>query len=192
VEISVTSLRTVRRRSGSATTAASLGTNHQHAQSRAPLQPNNVTRAVASGTSKRNAQRFAYKAPTKNATIAAILDISRACVPTKLCKTMVLRHAYPPPGRGLNMASLPPIKCYRCGGPNHMARDCLAAPYSVTEDMNGAKEPVETCYKCKAPGHIARDCPEGREPVVEEDNTWGELESDPWSGDGTFVAADGN
>lgn len=28
----------------------------------------------------------------------------------------------PPPGRGLNMASLPPVKCYRCGGPNHMAR----------------------------------------------------------------------
>lgn len=40
---------------------------------------------------------------------------------------------------------------------------------------------------------IARDCPEGREPVEEEDNTWGEVE-DPWSGDGvgTFVAADGN
>lgn len=32
--------------------------------------------------------------------------------------------------------------------------DCLAAPYSVTEDMKGAKEPVETCYKCKAPGHV--------------------------------------
>jgi hypothetical protein len=32
--------------------------------------------------------------------------------------------------------------------------DCLAPPYSVTEDMNGAKEPVETCYKCKAPGHV--------------------------------------
>ena len=28
----------------------------------------------------------------------------------------------PPPGRGLNVASLPPVKCYRCGGPNHMAR----------------------------------------------------------------------
>ena len=28
----------------------------------------------------------------------------------------------PPPGRGLNMAALPPVKCYRCGGPNHMAR----------------------------------------------------------------------
>jgi len=103
----------------------------------------------------------------------------------------------PPPGRGLNTASLPPIKCYRCGGPNHMARDCLAPPYSVNEDMNGAKvpaPPVETCYKCKAPGHIARDCPEGREPVVEEDNTWGELEmnDDPWSGGGTYVAANGN
>jgi cellular nucleic acid-binding protein len=34
----------------------------------------------------------------------------------------------PPPGRGLNVASLPPVKCYRCGGPNHMARYaiCLA------------------------------------------------------------------
>jgi len=77
-----------------------------------------------------------------------------------------------------------------------MARDCLAPPYSVTEDMNGSKgpeEPVETCYKCKAPGHIARHCPEGREPVVEEDNAWGaELESDPWSGGETFAAADGN
>ena len=28
----------------------------------------------------------------------------------------------PPPGRGLNVAALPPVKCYRCGGPNHMAR----------------------------------------------------------------------
>jgi Zinc knuckle len=28
----------------------------------------------------------------------------------------------PPPGRGLNTSTLPPVKCYRCGGPNHMAR----------------------------------------------------------------------
>ena len=29
----------------------------------------------------------------------------------------------PPPGRTLNMSTLPaPVKCYRCGGPNHMAR----------------------------------------------------------------------
>jgi len=99
----------------------------------------------------------------------------------------------PPPGRGLNVASLPPVKCYRCGGPNHMARDCLAPPYSVTEDMNGAKVPitVKTCYKCKTDGHIARDCPEGREPVEEEDNTWGEVQDDPWAGGATFPA-DGN
>ena len=34
--------------------------------------------------------------------------------------------------------------------------DCLAAPYSVTEDTKGAKVPVtvETCYKCKEPGHV--------------------------------------
>ena len=28
----------------------------------------------------------------------------------------------PPPGRSLNTSTLPPVKCYRCGGPNHMAR----------------------------------------------------------------------
>jgi hypothetical protein len=83
-------------------------------------------------------------------------------------------------------------------------RDCLAPPYSVTEDMHGAKAPVKTCYKCKKDGHvrcssplcssflavnagtlqIARDCIEGQE-VVEEDNTWGEITDDnPWGGGG--------
>ncbi|KAH6914941.1 hypothetical protein BKA70DRAFT_1257512 [Coprinopsis sp. MPI-PUGE-AT-0042] len=28
----------------------------------------------------------------------------------------------PAAGRGLNTSTLPPVKCYRCGGPNHMAR----------------------------------------------------------------------
>ena len=28
----------------------------------------------------------------------------------------------PPPGRALNTSTLPPVKCYRCGGPNHLAR----------------------------------------------------------------------
>jgi hypothetical protein len=36
---------------------------------------------------------------------------------------------------------------------------------------------------------IARDCPEGRE-VVEEDNTWGEVQDDPWGG--VTLPADGN
>jgi hypothetical protein len=39
---------------------------------------------------------------------------------------------------------------------------------------------------------IARYCPEGRDPVVEEDNTWGEVQDDPWSGGGAFDAVDGN
>src|SRR5258707_9590987 len=100
--------------------------------------------------------------------------IARVC-PNEAPQDFAFASRAPPPGRGLNMASLPPIKCYRCGGPNHMARyvvpssecipsssfftlvtcsDCLAPPYSTTEDMNGVKEPVETCYKCKEPGHV--------------------------------------
>ncbi|KAJ7047400.1 hypothetical protein C8F04DRAFT_1058707 [Mycena alexandri] len=27
-----------------------------------------------------------------------------------------------PLGRALNTSTLPPVKCYRCGGPNHMAK----------------------------------------------------------------------
>ncbi|KAI9453476.1 hypothetical protein BJY52DRAFT_1123545, partial [Lactarius psammicola] len=76
----------------------------------------------------------------------------------RVCPNDAVEYGYatraPPPGRGLNVASLPPVKCYRCGGPNHMARDCLAPPYAVTEDMNGAKPPVKTCYRCKKDGHV--------------------------------------
>ncbi|KAI9464301.1 hypothetical protein F5148DRAFT_982202, partial [Russula earlei] len=112
----------------------------------------------------------------------------------RVCPNEVPEYGFvsraPPPGRSLNVASLPAVKCYRCGGPNHMARDCLAPPYTVTEDMNGAKVPVKTCYKCKTDGHIARDCPEGREPIVEEDSTWGEIQEDPWGS--TVLPADGN
>ncbi|KAF8494198.1 hypothetical protein F5888DRAFT_678084 [Russula emetica] len=115
----------MRKSSGSVTTAANLGTNHQHAQSRAASQLNNAIRAVASGISKRNAQRFAYKAQTKNATIAVHFGhIARVC-PNEAVQDYGFASRTPPPGRGLNMASLPPIKCYRCGGPNHMARSVL-------------------------------------------------------------------
>ena len=33
-------------------------------------------------------------------------------------------------------------------------RDCLAPPYTVSEDLNGAKPPVKTCYRCKEDGHV--------------------------------------
>ena len=47
--------------------------------------------------------------------------IARVC-PNDAVQDFGFASRAPPPGRGLNMASLPPIKCYRCGGPNHMAR----------------------------------------------------------------------
>ncbi|KAI0797043.1 hypothetical protein C8Q75DRAFT_729847 [Abortiporus biennis] len=74
----------------------------------------------------------------------------------------------PPPGRSLNTSTLPPVKCYRCGGPNHMARDCLAAPGTTVADTTanaggGNPNKNKTCYKCQQEGHIARDCPENAE-----------------------------
>ncbi|TFK28774.1 hypothetical protein FA15DRAFT_583729, partial [Coprinopsis marcescibilis] len=75
----------------------------------------------------------------------------------------------PGAGRSLNTSTLPPVKCYRCGGPNHMARDCLAAPGTTVNDSiptgpsNVNKN--KTCYKCQQEGHIARDCPEVSEYV---------------------------
>ncbi|TFK75947.1 hypothetical protein BDN72DRAFT_756269, partial [Pluteus cervinus] len=77
----------------------------------------------------------------------------------------------PPPGRALNTSTLPPVKCYRCGGPNHMARDCLAAPGTTVND-NIPTGPAaglnknKTCYKCQQEGHIARDCTENTEYVA--------------------------
>jgi len=75
----------------------------------------------------------------------------------------------PPPGRGLNTASLPPVRCFKCGGLNHMSRDCLAPPGTSVADQriisngehNNNKE--KTCYKCSQPGHIARECPQNTE-----------------------------
>ncbi|KIM90756.1 hypothetical protein PILCRDRAFT_58680, partial [Piloderma croceum F 1598] len=73
----------------------------------------------------------------------------------------------PPPGRALNTSTLPPVKCYRCGGPNHMARDCLAAPGTTSDSLPtgpaGNLNKNKTCYKCSMEGHIARDCPENAE-----------------------------
>jgi len=74
---SATSLKTVRRRSGSATTAVDRATSRPHARSSAASRPSNATRAAASATSKRNAPRSASRAPTKNATYAALFFFSR-------------------------------------------------------------------------------------------------------------------
>ncbi|QRW16460.1 Zinc finger, CCHC-type [Rhizoctonia solani] len=59
-------------------------------------------------------------------------------------------------GRGAGVNAT--VKCFRCQGPNHYARDCMAAPGTITLDSK-----PKTCYKCHKEGHIARACPEGAE-----------------------------
>ncbi|KAI6035347.1 hypothetical protein F5J12DRAFT_792758 [Pisolithus orientalis] len=66
------------------------------------------------------------------------------------------------------MSALPPVKCYRCGGPNHMARDCLATLGTTVADgvptgTNANANKNKTCYKCGQEGHIARECSDNAE-----------------------------
>ncbi|GAA5959090.1 hypothetical protein JCM3765_006338 [Sporobolomyces pararoseus] len=53
------------------------------------------------------------------------------------------------------------VRCYACGGVNHLARNCTAAAGGVAPAPRGPK----TCYKCQQEGHIARDCPQADAPV---------------------------
>ncbi|KAH7343314.1 hypothetical protein B0J17DRAFT_713498 [Rhizoctonia solani] len=50
------------------------------------------------------------------------------------------------------------VKCFRCQGLNHYARDCMAAPGTTVYDNK-----PKACYKCHQEGHIARECPQGAE-----------------------------
>ncbi|KAJ7937078.1 hypothetical protein B0H13DRAFT_1589022, partial [Mycena leptocephala] len=84
--------------------------------------------------------------------------IARACPGSGALGGHAFASRPPPPGRALNTSTLPPVKCYRCGGPNHMAKDCLAAESSLPTGPASMKS--KTCYKCQQEGHIARECPE--------------------------------
>ncbi|MCJ1436218.1 hypothetical protein MMC27_005596 [Xylographa pallens] len=65
-----------------------------------------------------------------------------------------------------------PATCYKCGGPNHYARDCQAQAMKcyacgklghISRDCtapNGGplNAAGKVCYKCGQAGHISRDC----------------------------------
>lgn len=74
--------------------------------------------------------------------------------------------------------------CYKCGGPNHFARDCQAAAMKcyacgklghISRDCtapNGGPLNTaggKTCYTCGELGHISRDCTQ--EAEVNGDST---------------------
>ncbi|KAJ7638780.1 hypothetical protein FB45DRAFT_976853 [Roridomyces roridus] len=90
--------------------------------------------------------------------------IARACPSGALGGAGAFVPRPAPPGRGLNTSTLPTVKvmCYRCGGPNHMARFRLGPPWVTRQFPTGpaALKKAITCYKCQMEGHIARECPE--------------------------------
>ncbi|PVG00475.1 hypothetical protein CPB86DRAFT_701076, partial [Serendipita vermifera] len=65
-------------------------------------------------------------------------------------------------------ASTSPVKCYRCGGLNHMARDCMAPAGTTVEGQqivpattNGTGTTTTTtkakrCFKCRQEGHVCQ------------------------------------
>ena len=48
--------------------------------------------------------------------------------------------------------------CYRCGGPNHMARDCLQDRQEKLDSRMHKVRRETRCYWCSGLGHVASQC----------------------------------
>ena len=48
--------------------------------------------------------------------------------------------------------------CYRCGGPNHMAKDCLQDRQEKPDSRMPKVRREMRCYRCSGLGHVASQC----------------------------------
>ena len=110
-----------------------------------------------------------------------VLTVSKRACPNPAAVPAMGRGAPVPrggfvggPGRGGFAGGARHATCFKCGGPNHYARDCQAQAMKcyacgklghISNDCtapNGG--PLNTagkiCYHCGVAGHIVRDCPQ--------------------------------